>query len=54
MGAHVWNLCDGSHTLAQVVDDVCSEFEATPEEVTPDVLALIDELAAERLLVVTG
>jgi hypothetical protein len=51
VGAHVWNLCDGTRTLAQVVEDVCTEFDATPEEVTPDVLSLVDDLASEKLLV---
>lgn len=51
VGAHVWSLCDGSRTLAQVVDAVCTEFDATPDEVTADVLSLVDELASEKLLV---
>ena len=51
VGALVWDLCDGSRTLAQVVDGVCAEFDATPEEVTPDVVSLVDELASEKLLV---
>jgi hypothetical protein len=51
VGAHVWNLCDGTRTLAQVVEGVCTEFDATPDEVTPDVLSLVDDLASEKLLV---
>ena len=51
VGAHVWNLCDGSRTIAQVVDAVCAEFDATPDEVTEDVVSLVDELASEKLLV---
>jgi len=51
VGAHVWNLCDGARTLAQVVEGVCLEFDATPEEVTPDVVSLVDDLASEKLLV---
>ena len=51
VGAHVWSLCDGSRTLAQVVEGVCAEFDATPDEVTPDVLALVEDLSSEKLLV---
>jgi len=51
VGALVWNLCDGDRTLAEVVDGVCAEFDAAPEEVTPDVVSLVDDLASEKLLV---
>jgi pyrroloquinoline quinone biosynthesis protein D len=51
VGAHVWSLCDGSRTVAQLVEGVCAEFDAPPDVVTSDVVALVDELASERLLV---
>ena len=53
VGSHVWSLCDGTHTLSAVVDKLCSEFDADREVVERDVLALVDELAAERLLAET-
>lgn len=47
----MWDLCDGARTLGQVVDGVCAEFDATPDEVTPDVVSLVDDLVSEKLLV---
>ena len=51
VGAVVWEMCDGTHTLAEVVEAVCAEFDAPPDVVTSDVVALVEELASERLVV---
>lgn len=50
----VWALCDGSTTLAPVVDAICLEFEVAPEVVKIDVAELLNELLDEGLLVVAG
>lgn len=51
VGGMVWELCDGTRTLADVVDAVCAEFDAPDDVVADDVAALVEELASERLLV---
>jgi pyrroloquinoline quinone biosynthesis protein D len=51
VGGMVWGMCDGSHTLGDVVDAICAEFDATSDEVADDVVGLVEELAAERLIV---
>jgi len=52
VGGMVWDLCDGVHTVGEVIDAVCAEFDAPPDTVEADVIALVDELASELLLVV--
>jgi len=52
VGARVWDLCDGSRTVADVVAAICGEFDCSPETVQDDVLHILDELVADRLVVV--
>lgn len=54
VGSTVWSLCDGSATLASVVDAVCAEFDAPPEVVERDVAELVADLVDEGLLVEAG
>ncbi|OWJ68057.1 pyrroloquinoline quinone biosynthesis peptide chaperone PqqD [Inquilinus limosus] len=42
--------CDGSATVAEIVADLARSFEAEPGEVEGDVVQLIDDLTAKRIL----
>lgn len=42
--------CDGTATIAEIVADLARSFEADPGEVEGDVVALIDDLMAKRIL----
>lgn len=37
--------CDGRSAIAEIVRSLSGEFDATPEEIEPDVLALLQELS---------
>jgi hypothetical protein len=50
VGAHIWELCDGSHDVGEIAASVCSVYAASPEIVRTDVVELLAELAAEGLL----
>ncbi len=50
VGARVWELCDGARTVTEVVGVLAEEFEAPSEVIRDDVLELLEELAAERLV----
>lgn len=52
VGGRVWELCDGSRTVADVVRVVTEEFDAPADVIESDVVALLSDLAGERLLVV--
>jgi hypothetical protein len=54
VGASVWELCDGSRTFEDIVDGVCTDFDATPDVVRGDVREFLDDLVAERLLEATA
>jgi hypothetical protein len=50
VGARFWELCDGQHTLDEIVDELSEEYDATPEVIRADLRELVDELTAEGLL----
>jgi hypothetical protein len=50
VGRQVWELCDGSHSVEEIIDEVCSGYDAPRAVIDADVRSLISELADERLL----
>jgi coenzyme PQQ biosynthesis protein PqqD len=52
VGAMIWELCDGSRAVAEIVAILCEEFDAPESTVRLDVLEFIGDLRRERLLVV--
>jgi hypothetical protein len=46
VGARIWELIDGTRTVGDVRDIVCSEYDVTPETAAEDLDALLAELAA--------
>jgi coenzyme PQQ biosynthesis protein PqqD len=52
VGATIWDLCDGSRSVADIVAILCEEFDAPQSTVREDVLEFVGDLRRERLLVV--
>jgi pyrroloquinoline quinone biosynthesis protein D len=50
VGGRVWELCDGTRTVAEVVSAVCEEYEVPTETVEADVLELLSDLESEDLI----
>jgi pyrroloquinoline quinone biosynthesis protein D len=51
VGAMIWQLCDGQRSLADVVAELCRQFEAPEATVAADVLEFVADLRREQLLV---
>ena len=49
-GKAIWDLLDGKRNLAQVVEKLARRFDAAAGEIETDVLALMDELVARKLV----
>jgi len=49
-GSRVWDLCDGSRSVAEIVGIVRGEYEAPAETIERDVIELLNDLADEKLL----
>jgi hypothetical protein len=51
VGLRVWELCDGTKSVAEVLSAVADEYDAPAATISEDVLGLLDELWNERLVV---
>lgn len=51
IGARVWELCDGTRSVSDVIATICQEYDAPAETVRADVLELLGELTDEKILV---
>lgn len=50
VGGRIWSLCDGKHTVGQIVENLASEYDATTEVLSCDALELLDELRNKELI----
>ena len=50
VGARVWDLCDGTRTVAELVALLSEEYDAPRAAIESDVLELLTELAHEQLV----
>lgn len=51
VSARVWELCDGEHGIGAIVEAIGSEYDAPVETIREDVLAFLQEMVDENLLV---
>jgi hypothetical protein len=51
VSARVWELCDGEHEVGGIVAAISTEYDAPVETIYEDVLAFLEEMADEKLLV---
>lgn len=50
VGHRVWELCDGNHTVPDMVSRISEEYDAPLEAIEADVLALLEEFFKEELV----
>lgn len=48
--AHIWELCDGAHSVQQMIDELESRYEIHRETIEKDTLDLIADLRVKELL----
>ena len=53
VAAAILQRCDGSKTLAQIVDDLAASYDAENERVLADTVGLLGGLIEKRLVVLT-
>jgi hypothetical protein len=54
VGARIWALIQEPKTVDQIKDVILSEYDVEPDQCERDVLALLQELAAEDLIEITS
>lgn len=50
-GQAIWQKLDGARTLAQVADELASEYDSSRINIERDVLGLVGELARRKMVV---
>ncbi|MFZ1042380.1 MAG: PqqD family protein [Anaerolineales bacterium] len=50
-GQAIWQKMDGSHTLAQIVEELSTEYHSTRAEIEQDILGLVGELVRRKMVV---
>ena len=51
VSARVWEMCDGEHAVGGIVEAISAEYDAPVETIEEDVLAFLEEMLDEKLLV---
>jgi hypothetical protein len=51
VGSVLWDFMDESHTIAEMVQRVCDEFEVTASQAQQDIAAFLESLLEEKLIV---
>jgi coenzyme PQQ biosynthesis protein PqqD len=51
VGGRVWELCDGTRSVAEVVSIISQEYEAAVAVIEADVLELLEELGNAQMVV---
>jgi hypothetical protein len=50
IGALIWEMCDGSHTVGDIIDKIVERFEVNPERVAQDVRQFFGRLEPYSVL----
>jgi pyrroloquinoline quinone biosynthesis protein D len=51
VGGRLWELCDGTHSLPDIIAILSHEYEAPESAIAADIVEILEELASEKLVV---
>ncbi len=51
VGNRVWELCDGTHSVGDIVAIIHQEYDAPADTIETDIIELLQDLANEKLVV---
>jgi hypothetical protein len=51
IGSRIWELCDGTHNVSQLVAVLATEYDASQEVLKKDVTELLENLQSGKLIV---
>ncbi len=51
VGGRIWDLCDGSRSILEIVAVLCQEYDAPAETIEADVLEILEDLESAGLVV---
>jgi len=50
-GTAIWNMLNGEKTMKQIIAGLKKEYAAGPDEITEDVIGIVEELLKRRMIV---
>jgi len=50
VGCRIWQLCDGTRSVAELIDTLAAEYDAPKEELAEDVIELLEKLQQGKLI----
>ena len=50
VGSRIWDLCDGQHTVTQIIATIAQEYDAPGDLIENDVLTLLTDLQSGGLI----
>lgn len=50
MGSYIWQQMDGNHTLRDILDIICHEYEVDEPQARQDLELFVEQLLAEKLI----
>jgi hypothetical protein len=53
VGARIWELCDGMHSVEQVIDTLAQEYDVPKDVLAEDVVDFIERFQNDKLVVDT-
>jgi hypothetical protein len=54
VGSRTWELCDGTHSVEQLVGILAKEYDAPTEILEADIVELLEDLSSKNLIVECG
>ena len=54
VGNRIWELCDGTHGVSQLISILATEYDAPVKIIEMDVMEVLEELQSKNLLVECG
>jgi hypothetical protein len=54
VGARIWELSDGTRTIADLVDHICEEFAVDHQQAEMDAVDFIQKMIERKMLVISG
>lgn len=54
VGSFIWQQIDGAHTVRDIVDVLCDEYEVARDQAEADVASFLDQLAEHGLITVAS
>jgi len=54
VGARIWELADGTRTIADLVQQICEEYDVDPQQAEIDAVDFIQKMMDKKMLMISG